>query len=151
MEDAILNICINAMPNGGTLDISTHKTRLQNNCGRTMYAEPGGYVVVVLSDTGTGMDTETLEKIFDPFFSTKGEKGTGLGLSQVYGFMQQSNGAVHVDSEQGQGTRFTLYFPRLLDADKAVSSDETKHAAELPTGRGSILVVDDEVALQNLP
>jgi CheY-like chemotaxis protein len=149
LEDALLNICINAMhaiDGPGELTLRTKNKQLSNGEARKLQLKSGDYVQLTVTDTGVGMDKETKEKIFDPFYSTKGEKGTGLGLSQAYGFVRSNDGAIEVDSELGIGTVFNLYFP------KNKGSNEMKTAlkdygAENLEGRESILVVDDEVTL----
>lgn len=115
LEDAIVNMSINAMhamDGSGHLTIRTRNEPLSVLDAQTLPLDAGDYVLLSITDTGCGMDDKTKEKIFDPFFSTKGDKGTGLGLSQVYGFMQRSGGAIQVYSKSGQGSRFALYFPR---------------------------------------
>jgi CheY-like chemotaxis protein len=105
---------------------------------------PGQYVVICVSDTGSGMSRETLARVFEPFFTTKEPgKGTGLGLSMVYGFVKQSGGHVQIYSEVGQGTTVKVYLPRLLGA---VQEEETAEAAIVPEGTRdeTILVVEDD-------
>jgi PAS domain S-box-containing protein len=152
LEDVILNMAINAMhamTNGGVLTISTTNVTLGLNEAKVMGLQEGDYVCLALSDTGIGMDEETVERIFDPFFSTKGEQGTGLGLSQVYGFMQRSQGGIRVISEPGAGARFMLYFPRYHIS--AILSDRLPDDANRDySGNETILVVDDEYALRSL-
>ena len=152
LEDAILNIGINAMhamPDGGTLTISTQNTRLTEMDSQASGLAPGDYVLLTLTDTGTGMDAETRQKVFDPFFTTK-KSGTGLGLSQVHGFVKQSGGAIHVYSELGHGTRIAIYFPRYHgDAGPAATLSEGGHIEDL-SGSAAVLVVDDEAALLEL-
>lgn len=102
-----------------------------------------------ITDTGCGMDETTRERIFDPFFSTKGDKGTGLGLSQVYGFISRSDGAVKVESVINQGTKLTMYFPvdqTLKNTDNRAEYDDSKTVE----GKEAILIVDDEADLLNL-
>jgi len=114
-DNALLNICINsmhAMDNEGSLLIATSNVELTEKDSISLSVAAGKYIKVSISDTGTGMDKETISKIFDPFFSTKGDLGTGLGLSQVYGFVQRSNGAINIDSIIDKGTTFNLYFPK---------------------------------------
>ncbi len=152
MEDAILNMSINAMhaiEGNGQLTIQTSNQKINQMDAQALGITPGDYVLLSITDTGCGIDKETIERIFDPFYSTKGESGSGLGLSQVYGFVQRSGGVIKVDSEPGQGTQFTLYFPRYHASGDAEQSAEDYPAATF-TGNKTILVVDDEPALLNL-
>lgn len=152
MEDTILNMSINAMhaiEGSGQITFQTRNKHIQTFNAKLLQLEPGDYITLSIIDTGCGMDTETQERIFDPFYSTKGEFGTGLGLSQVYGFIERSNGAIKVYSEQNQGTRFTLYFPRYVGNEDKPLSKKINNVANL-TGSETILVVDDEPALLNL-
>lgn len=151
LEDAIINICINsmhAMPNGGELTICTSNEHLP--AATQLQLAEGDYVELSIADSGIGMSKETQEKMFDPFYTSKGTKGTGLGLSQVYGFIKSSNGSIKVDSEQYAGTRLSLYFPRDTSIEQA-PSDSLEASPELITnllGAETILVVDDETALK---
>ena len=153
--DAILNMCINAMhaiEGNGQLTIETSNTTLNEDDAKNIGLKAGDYVVLNITDTGCGMDNSTRDKIFDPFFSTKGEKGTGLGLSQVYGFMQRSKGVITVYSEVGKGSQFTLYFPRYHEISKTddnQSSDNELNYFLEKNRPETILVVDDEVDLAN--
>jgi PAS domain S-box-containing protein len=148
LEVAIINLAVNArdaMPKGGKLMLETANVYLDESyAGRQVEVVPGQYVMVAVTDSGSGMTPDVLAKAFDPFFTTKDVgHGTGLGLSQVYGFAKQSGGHVKIYSEPGEGTTVKIYFPRVHTA---VSLDET----EVPTAvaRGSahetILVVEDE-------
>jgi len=151
--DAILNISINAMhamPDGGQLSIATANETISELDALLKGIPKGDYVLLSISDTGCGMDQEIQEKIFDPFFSTKGELGTGLGLSQVYGFVERSNGCVRIYSEPDHGTRISLYFPRHLDIESQTSNQAQSTPALNHSGQETILVVDDEAALLNL-
>ena len=150
LESALLNLAINArdaMPNGGRLTIATANAVLD-----PAYAalhedvEPGDYVVVSVSDTGTGMPPAVMAKAFDPFFTTKpvGE-GTGLGLSMIYGFAKQSHGHLRIYSEVGQGTTIKLYVPRTLQDAIELNGP----VDEIPNGRGeTILVVEDDATVR---
>lgn len=156
LEDAVLNMSINAMHAMEEQVTATRLTILTRNqsfssveASAIGLAKEGDYVLLSLTDTGAGIDEETRGKIFDPFFSTKGDKGTGLGLSQVFGFAKRAGGLVKVYSEIGHGSEFMLYFPRYLDGDVNLSAGTTGLEKSL-SGSESILVVDDEVALREL-
>ena len=152
LEDAILNISINAMhaiENHGQLTIETSNKQINAVEAEGLGLQTGDYVRLSITDTGCGMDQATKEKIFDPFFTTKGELGTGLGLSQVYGFTSRCNGAIKVDSKPGHGSKFTLYLPRYLGEDSYKYQAKIKNSSGLK-GKESILVVDDEPALLEL-
>lgn len=115
LEDVILNLSINAMhamAEGGTLAFATGNMVINDNEAKQHGIIPGDYVLLSVTDTGIGMDETTKNRMFEPFFSTKGEKGTGLGLSQVYGFIQGNDGCIKVYSEHAQGTQIVMYFPR---------------------------------------
>ena len=137
LELSLLNVAINArdaMPKGGTFTITAENMTLSEG------ELQGEFVVINLTDTGTGIAPDILPKIFDPFFTTKREhKGSGLGLSQVYGFAHQSGGKVTIDSELGRGTRISLYLPRATAKPESASGEEDLAEA----GRGTVLVVDD--------
>ena len=147
MESALLNLALNArdaMPNGGKLTIETSNAYLDEEyCRRFDGLAPGQYVLISVTDNGTGMPAETVDKAFEPFFTTKDTgKGTGLGLSQVYGFMKQSNGHVKIYSEVGSGTTIKLYFLR-HDGGHTVAPPED--VAGSNQGRGeTILIVEDD-------
>ena len=148
LQQALMNMCINAreaMPEGGRLTIKTRNTVLDENHRIASYiAKPGRYVSVEISDTGAGMSKETLERVFDPFFTTKGwdfRKGTGLGLSVTKGIVEQHNGWIACESQPGEGTTFTLYFPAIKEAAKTEETDVEKD--QRPTGE-KIMIVDDE-------
>jgi CheY-like chemotaxis protein len=147
LESAILNLAVNsrdAMPEGGKLTIETVNTALDESYAATdAEVIPGQYVMISISDTGTGIPKEVLPRVFEPFFTTKETgRGTGLGLSMVYGFVKQSGGHVTVYSEQGHGTTVKLYFPRYVGDATAMTG-----APELPIPTSSegeiILVVED--------
>lgn len=144
LENAILNLAINArdaMPDGGTVRVEVSNATLDRRYA-ALHPEvtPGPYVLVDVSDTGTGMPPEVAAQAFDPFFTTKRDgKGTGLGLSMVYGFVRQSNGHIRIDSAIGQGTSVKLYLPRTDDPVVEEKSD-TDNAT---SGSERILVVED--------
>jgi PAS domain S-box-containing protein len=146
MEQVILNLCINArdaMPDGGTISIHTSIVELgAQQVAQDFPTEAGTYICLCVSDTGTGMNPETLSHIFEPFFTTKGpDRGTGLGLATVYGIIKQSGGHVSVSSILGQGTTFCVY---LHPAVKALKSHEPQSAPPLPArGTETILLVED--------
>ena len=150
LESAILNLAVNArdaMPAGGRLTIETANARLDDSY-TAQHAEvaPGNYVVITVTDTGAGMNPETLSRVFEPFFTTKEVgRGTGLGLSQVYGFVKQSGGHVKIYSELGEGTSVRLYLPRLMG--QAAADDAATHAAPshaFGARDETILVVEDD-------
>ncbi|MCW5774693.1 MAG: response regulator, partial [Rhodospirillaceae bacterium] len=145
LESALLNLCINArdaMPSGGRLTIETANVHLDAAYAATQAElEPGQYVMVAVSDTGTGMDGATLERAVEPFFTTKDVgKGSGLGLSMVYGFVKQSKGHLRLYSESGHGTTVKLYLPR---ADAGEDAAEAPSEAATVPGTGRILLVED--------
>lgn len=154
-ESAILNICINsmhAMPEGGELTLRTSTLTLSKDDSLLIDATPGDYVLLSICDTGEGMSQDVQNKIFDPFFTTKETYGSGLGLSQVFGFVEQSRGKIHVSSELGKGTCLDIYLPRLLTEDKNIIESKTveekiNEMDEPPSGDETILLVDDEEAL----
>ncbi|VXC76124.1 PAS domain-containing sensor histidine kinase [Massilia sp. 9I] len=135
-ESALLNLVVNArdaMPDGGRLTLDTAPVTLRE--GEVPGLAPGAYVCISVSDTGTGMSPETVQRAFEPFYTTKETgKGTGLGLSQVYGFIKQSGGEVVIQSTQGEGTSITIYLPMVStqDGEAARSGSET------------VLIVEDE-------
>lgn len=152
LEDAIINLSINAMhatEGNGQLTIQTENVKLDIQDAAFLNLTPGEYVLLSMTDTGSGIDAETKEKIFDPFFTTKGEQGTGLGLSQVYGFVARCGGAIKIYSELGQGSRFVLYFPR-SHAPNIDREPGLPHEKQNPRGSETLLIVDDETDLADL-
>ena len=161
-EQVIVNLAVNArdaMPDGGTLTIRTANVPAQEAEKLSYKGMPAAdYVRIDVTDTGTGIPADILDKFFEPFFSTKEVgKGTGLGLSTVYGIVKQTGGFVYVDSEEGQGTSFRIFLPRHhpeqeLQPDAGAAKEapaEAKRAADL-TGQGTILLVEDEEGLRSL-
>jgi CheY-like chemotaxis protein len=154
LENAILNLAINArdaMPEGGHLMIETATRQLDLRGARTRDLEPGDYVVICVSDTGTGMPPDVVARAFDPFFTTKPVgKGTGLGLSMIYGFVRQSGGQVRIHSELGQGTSICIYLPRFRG--EAAPDEAQADLAEAPRAQNgeTVLVVDDEPTIRML-
>ncbi|MEO5756040.1 MAG: ATP-binding protein [Mesorhizobium sp.] len=153
LESAILNLAINArdaMPEGGRLTIETANCHLDEAYAAEHAVEPGQYVMVAVTDTGTGMSREVMTKAFDPFFTTKGVgKGTGLGLSQVFGFVKQSLGHIKIYSEVGHGTTIKIYLPRFYGAADA-TRPAVNHDLALASGREIVLLVEDDEQVLSL-
>ncbi len=153
MEQIIMNLVVNArdaMPEGGKLTLRTENVTLDEEyCRVHPGAKPGNYLLLAISDTGTGMDSEILEHLFEPFFTTKGAgKGTGLGLAVVYGIVKQHGGYVTCDSEPGTGTMFRIYLPAIEEQE--VVSDKAEEDLKLLGGTETILLVDDEDVVRDL-
>ncbi|KQP19510.1 ATP-binding protein [Pseudorhodoferax sp. Leaf265] len=154
LENALLNLCINArdaMPEGGRLALATANRTLAAEEAAAQELPAGDYVCLRVTDTGTGMSHDIVQRVFDPFFTTKPlGQGTGLGLSMVYGFVRQSGGQIQVDSEPGRGTTMTLLLPRHLgDAE----TDDAAHTAEPPgggTGETLLLIEDEDIVRELL-
>jgi CheY-like chemotaxis protein len=154
IEQVLMNLAVNArdaMPQGGKLTIETQNVTLgETDCRGVTELSPGEYVLVTVSDSGSGMDEATQARIFEPFFSTKGVgKGTGLGLAIVHGIIKQSRGYITVASEVGQGTTFRLYLPRIHEP-VTESRSTTPPPTEMPTGNETILLVEDEDVVRAL-
>ena len=147
LETAILNIAINArdaMPRGGKLTIETTNAYLDEAYAAAHEdVAPGQYAMLAISDTGTGMSKEVVEKAFEPFFTTKGADGSGLGLSQVFGFIKQSEGHVKIYSEPGEGTTMKIYLRR-LDGAHAVQAPPEVRPVPAQVGKETILAVEDD-------
>ena len=152
IEQVIMNLAVNArdaMPRGGKLIIETQNVDLDEHpVGQHSPTVPGRYILLTVTDTGVGMDKETLSHIFEPFFTTKEkDKGTGLGLSVVYGVVKQSGGYIWVDSEPAKGTTFKIFLPRV---EEAVESDNRQPSVKSLKGSETILLVEDEESLRAL-
>ncbi len=152
LEQVFMNLLINArdaMPNGGRVTIETENVVLNGHYAETHpWARPGRYVLITVTDTGTGMPREVLDRIFEPFFTTKGPKaGTGLGLAVSYGIVRQHDGMLHCYSEVGVGTAFKVYLPA---AQRQADQVETKLHAALPTGTGRVLVAEDDEGVRKV-
>jgi two-component system cell cycle sensor histidine kinase/response regulator CckA len=153
LEQVIMNLVVNArdaMPEGGKLTIETGTVHL----GETFYArqlgvEPGRYVSIAITDTGTGMDGDTKSHLFEPFFTTKKPgRGTGLGLATAYGIIRQSGGAIHFESEMGKGTSASIFLPLVEDRKRALADAALPRLA--PTGAETVLLVEDEARVRKL-
>ncbi len=151
---AIMNMVVNArdaMPAGGKLTIATENVKMDDSFltqNKGIFNEPK--VMLSVSDTGIGMDKETLQHIYEPFFTTKGVgQGTGLGLSTVYGLVQQSGGHIHVDSKPGKGTTFKVYLPRTDDPLEDSEQIKTKQIVDL-SGTETLLIAEDEQEVLHL-
>jgi CheY-like chemotaxis protein len=153
-ENALLNLCINArdaMPDGGQLTIETGNHVFDAQAAREHELSPGQYVSLRVSDTGTGMPPEVIERAFDPFFTTKPVgQGTGLGLSMIYGFVRQSGGQVRICSVMGEGTAMSLYLPRHLGDADGVEQFQQPEALQRAGEDETVLVVDDEPTVRTL-
>jgi CheY-like chemotaxis protein len=148
-----MNLVVNArdaMPGGGKLVIETANAQVdQTYAGPNVDLKPGSYIVLAISDTGMGMDPETVTHLFEPFFTTKAPgKGTGLGLATAYGIVKQSGGAISVYSEPGRGTTIKIYLPA-AEAKAAVEASGQGPAAAL-RGSETILVLEDEARVRKL-
>ena len=157
-EQVVINLAVNArdaMPDGGSLSVRTANVPAEEARKAHPNVMPEGeYVLCEIGDTGTGMSKDLLEKIYEPFFTTKEVgKGTGLGLSTVYGIIKQTGGYIFADSELGRGTTFSIYLPRHVEEpgeEKAEKKAEEKAEAKPAdlTGKGTVLLVEDEEAVR---
>jgi signal transduction histidine kinase len=155
IESALVNLAVNArdaMPDGGKLTIETANCELDERYAAAHdEVTAGQYVMLSVTDTGTGMPQEVMDRAFEPFYTTKGVgRGTGLGLSQVFGFMKQSNGHMKIYSEMSQGTTIKLYLPRYIGEE--ITSGATTARDDIPGGHADeiVLVVEDEVKVRHM-
>lgn len=153
LEDAIINLCINAMhatDGNGQLTIKTSNEQISPSDAQLLNLDTGDYITLSIADTGCGMDEDTIEEIFNPFYSTKGDEGTGMGLSQVYGFVKRSDSWIKVHSKPDFGSQFIFYFPRhQVSSDSHCEIKQNNNGTDFK-GRETILIVDDEPALREL-
>jgi PAS domain S-box-containing protein len=152
IEQVVMNLVVNArdaMPKGGVLTLETSNINLDSNYAKAHIAvRSGPYVMIAVSDTGSGMDESTKARLFEPFFTTKGAgKGTGLGLSTVFGIVKQSGGSVEVYSEPGRGTSVKVYLPRI---DQPVSLDAQVDRRSIGRGSETVLLVEDDDMVRTL-
>ena len=153
LEQVLVNLAVNArdaMPDGGTLTIATANADLSaQDAAQRPTVTPGHYVVLAVSDTGTGMDAETQARLFEPFFTTKPSgKGTGLGLATVYGIVKQSGGHIYVYSEPGHGASFKVYLPATSEPTTAAPAKTA--TPELIGGAETVLIVEDSAPVQTI-
>jgi len=145
MDQVLINLAVNsrdAMPQGGVLTITTANILMDESLAQLRGCDgAGAFVMLEVADTGQGIPEAVRDKIFDPFFSTKGEKGTGLGLATVYGIVKQHSGCVALESEEGKGTTITVYLPATEDTD--MNDPVSTHEAKEDKAQGTILIVED--------
>jgi two-component system, cell cycle sensor histidine kinase and response regulator CckA len=151
IEQILLNLCLNArdsMPEGGTIRLEVRRRSLDEEAARRLGGRPGDYVVLRVIDTGCGMDRDTLSRIFDPYFTTKGRgRGTGLGLTMVYAIVQGHDGFLAVESALAQGSTFEVFLPAAPEAEATLASGAHLADENTPMG-GTVLLVDDEEDLR---
>ncbi|GLH76672.1 two-component system sensor histidine kinase/response regulator [Bradyrhizobium sp. SSBR45G] len=154
LENALLNLCINArdaMPDGGQLRIATANCDVDDVEAFSYEMQPGEYVRLSVSDTGSGMSDEVVKRAFDPFYTTKPlGQGTGLGLSMIYGFAKQSGGQVRIVSTLGEGTTMHLFLPRFHGPEHAASERQDFSATPRADAGETVLIVDDEPSVRML-
>jgi two-component system, cell cycle sensor histidine kinase and response regulator CckA len=153
IEQILMNLAINArdaMSEEGSITIKTENITVDFEYSKNHFGlNPGDYVLLTFSDTGQGMDQETISRIFEPFFTTKGPgKGTGLGLPMVYGLIKKHNGYIECNSKPGEGTSFKIFFP--VVGDVVENAPDKKDNATVPEGTETILIIDDEALVREL-
>lgn len=149
MAQVIQNLVINAqqaMPEGGIVEIRAEKIQITPEQGKELFLKEGAYIKISVKDTGAGIPPAYLQKIFDPFFTTK-QKGSGLGLSTSYSIIKKHEGLISVSSEPGIGTIFFLFLPAILNKPSPISEGVQKH---METGKGRILIMDDEESVREI-
>lgn len=153
IHQVLMNLCVNArdaMPQGGTLSVRAENISIDENYARMILdAKPGQFVLITVTDTGTGIPPAIISRVFEPFFTTKEQgKGTGLGLSTVLGIVKSHGGFVNVYSDAGRGTQFRAYFPA---AESSLTTQAREERPDVPLGHGElVLVVDDESAIREI-
>jgi two-component system cell cycle sensor histidine kinase/response regulator CckA len=152
IEQALLNLVINArdaMPGGGEVTVSVERLQL---LAPMAHLVPGDYVKLSVSDSGSGMPPEVLDRVFEPFFTTKArEHGSGLGLAMVYGIVQQSGGHITVESTPGEGTLFSVYFPYVVPPrEPETTVEDPNDETSIPRGRETVLVVEDDELVRGI-
>jgi len=149
----IMNLALNArdaMLHGGTLTMETRNADLdEDSAAQQEDLKPGPYVKLAVTDTGIGMNQETLRHVFEPFFTTKGKGGTGLGLATVFGIVEQSDAKIQVASELGSGSSFTIFFPRVTESTEKPEGPSSALSEE-PRGSEVVLLVEDENAVRRM-
>lgn len=155
IENMLINLALNssdAMPEGGALNISIDEILLETSTLPTDigYVRPGKYVMLIVSDTGIGMDEETMKRVFEPFYTTKAESGgTGLGLASVYGIVQQHHGYISVESKPSKGTTFSIYFPlcEKYETRSEPITSETRSVGVIKKDSYRVMIIDDELTI----
>lgn len=155
LEQVMMNLSVNArdaMSDSGTLTFRLKRVELTASfCETHAWARPGRFVCLSVEDTGCGIDSDSLERIFEPFYTTKPvDKGTGLGLSVVYGIIEQHNGLIHIGSTLGEGTTFGLYLPESVSAHDRPAAAPPAVVPARPAGQETILLVEDDVSVRGL-
>jgi PAS domain S-box-containing protein len=151
LQQMLMNLAVNArdaMPSGGSIVIETSNTRLEGSAAAEAHVDPGPYTLLTVSDTGTGMSTETLQRIFEPFYTTK-PHGTGLGLATVYGIVRQSHGYIQVSSRPGEGSTFRIYLPH-TDRIPGLDPEPVPGSRSEPGTHATVLVVEDQDNVRRL-